>query len=141
MTLKKSVIFVLLVFAISLSGWYTGGSFLARNVTNIELSRSNFDIIAKDLEGSAYADYLIGLGTSVGAVSNTFALVRVGGTATLYDDAIKSLWKNYEENYGSTEGKNLVLANVRYDTDILNLLLFTKTTLYIHADVIEFKEE
>ncbi len=140
MTLKRTVIFVLLVFAISQSGCYTGGSFLAQNVTNIELSRANFDIIAKDLEGSAYADYLIGVGTSVGAVSNTFALVRVGGTAMLYDDAIKSLWKNYEENYGSTEGKNLVLANVRYDTDILNLLLFTKTTLYIHADVIEFKE-
>jgi len=98
-------------------------------VTNIELSRTNFDIIAKNLEGSSYADYLIGFGTSVGAVSNTFALVRVGGTATLYDDAIKSLWKNYEENYGSTEGKNLVLANVRYDTDILNLLLFTKNIL------------
>jgi len=140
MTLKKSVIFVLLVFAISLSGCFTGGSFLAQNVTNIELSRTNFDIIAKNLEGFSYVDYLIGLGIFIGAVSNTFAFVRVGGTATLYDDAIKSLWKNYEKNYGSTEGKNLVLANVRYDTDILNLLLFTKTTLYIYADVIEFKE-
>ena len=110
-------------------------------MTNIELSGTNFDIIARDLKGSAHADYLIGFGTSAGAVSNTFALVRVGGTATLYNDAIKSLWKNYEENYGSTEGRNLVLANVRYDTDILNLLLFTKTTLYIHADVVEFKEQ
>ena len=45
MTLKKSVIFVLLVFAISLSGCYTGGSFLAQNVTNIELAGTNFDII------------------------------------------------------------------------------------------------
>jgi len=141
MALEKSVIFVLLVYAISLSGCSTGGSFLSQNVTDIELSRNNFDIIAKDLEGSAHADYLIGLSTSVGAVSNTFALVRVGGTATLYNDAIKSLWKNYEKNYGSTKGKNLVLANVRYDTDILNLILFTKTTLYIHADIIEFKEQ
>jgi hypothetical protein len=140
MTLKKSVVFVLLIFAISLSGCATGGSFLAQNVTNIELSGTNFDIIARNLEGSAHADYLIGFGTSAGAVSNTLALVRVGGTATLYDDAIRSLWQNYEKNYGSTEGRNLVLANVRYDTDILNLLLFTKTTLYIHADVVEFKE-
>ena len=140
MTLKKSVVFVLLIFAISLSGCATGGSFLSQNVTNIELSGTNFDIIARNLEGSAHADYLIGFGTSAGAVSNTLALVRVGGTATLYDDAIRSLWQNYEKNYGSTEGRNLVLANVRYDTDILNLLLFTKTTLYIHADVVEFKE-
>ena len=58
----------------------------------------------------------------------------------LYDEAIRNLWKNYEEKYGSTQDRNLVLANVRYDTDILNLLVFTKTPLYIHADVIEFKE-
>jgi len=141
MSLKKSVMFVLLVLAISLSGCATGGSFLAQNVTNVELSETNFDIIAHDLEGSAHSDYLIGFGTSAGAVSNTFALVRVGGTATLYHDAIKSLWNNYEENYGSAEGKNLVLINVRYDTDILNLLLYTKTTLYIHADVVEFREQ
>lgn len=141
MILKRSTIFVLLIFALSLSGCYTGGSFLAQNVTNVELSETNFDIVARNVEGSAYADYFLGVGVSMGAVSNTFALARVGGTAMLYDEAIKSLWKNYEAKYGSTEGKNLVLANVRYDTDILNLLLFTKTTLYIHADVIEFKEQ
>ncbi len=141
MILKKSVILVVLVFAISLSGCYTGGSFLAQNVTNIELSRTNFDIIAKDVVGSAYADYLLGFSASTGAVSNTFALVRVGGTATLYNDAVNSLWRNFEENYGSAEGRNLVLANVRFDTDILNLIVFTKTTLYIHADVVEFNQQ
>jgi len=90
--------------------------------------------------GTAYADYLLGFSTSSGAVSNTFALVRVGGTAMLYNDALVNLWSNFEAEHGSAEGRNLVLANVRYDTDILNLVVFTKTTLYIHADVIELRE-
>ena len=141
MMLKKSAVFVLLICALSLTGCTTGGAFLAQNQTNVELSEDNFDIIAKDVVGSAYADYLLGFSTSTGAVSNTFALVRVGGTATLYNDAVNSLWRNFEENYGSAEGRNLVLANIRYDTDILNLIVFTKTTLYIHADVVEFNQQ
>jgi len=139
--LKKSAVLVLLIHALSLAGCTTGGTFPAQNLTNIELSRDNFDIIAKDVAGSAHADYLLGVSSSTGNVSNTLALVRVGGTSTLYNDAVNDLWKNFEENYGSSEGKNLVLANVRYDTDILNLVVFTKTTLYIHADVVEFRQQ
>jgi hypothetical protein len=105
------------------------------------LSRDNFEIIAKDVMGTAYADYLLGVSSSSGTGSNTLALVRVGGTATLYNDALNDLWKNFEENYGSTEGKNLVLVNVRYDADILNLIVFTKTTLFVHADVVEFHQQ
>jgi hypothetical protein len=135
--LKKSVVLELLVCVFLLSGCTTGGAFLAQNLTNVELSRDNFEIIAKD----AYADYLLGVSSSSGTGSNTLALVRVGGTATLYNDALNDLWKNFEENYGSTEGKNLVLVNVRYDADILNLIVFTKTTLFVHADVVEFHQQ
>lgn len=141
MPLKMRVIFVLMALTLMLAGCYSGGSFLAHNMTNVELSENNFTILAREVQGTAHADYLIGLSSSAGAVTNTFALARVGGTAMLYNDAIKSLWKNYEEKHGSTEGKNLMLINVRYDADILNLLVFTRTTLYIHADVVEFKGE
>jgi hypothetical protein len=140
-TLKKSAVLVALTCALSLTGCTTGGAFLAQNQTNVELSEDNFEIIAKDIVGSAHADYLLGFSSSTGAVSNTFALVRVGGTATLYNDAVNSLWSNFEETYGSAEGRNLVLANVRYDADILNLIVFTKTTLYVHADVVEFNRQ
>lgn len=139
--LKKSAVFILMVSPSLLSGCSTGNAFLAQNQTNIELSRDNFDIVAKDVMGTAYADYLLGFSGSSGPVSNTLALVRVGGTAMLYNDALINLWSNFEENYGSAEGRNLVLANVRYDVDILNLLVFTKTTLFVHADVVEFKQE
>jgi hypothetical protein len=139
--LKKSVVLEFLVCVFLLSGCTTGGAFLAQNLTNVELSRDNFEIIAKDVMGTAYADYLLGVSSSSGTGSNTLALVRVGGTATLYNDALNDLWKNFEENYGSTEGKNLVLVNVRYDADILNLIVFTKTTLFVHADVVEFHQQ
>lgn len=139
--LKKSVVLEPLLCVFLLSGCTTGGAFLAQNLTNVELSRDNFEIIAKDVAGIAHADYLLGLSSSSGVGSSTLALVRVGGTATLYNDALNDLWSNFEENYGSTEGRNLVLVNVRYDADILNLIVFTKTTLFVHADVIEFNQQ
>jgi len=138
---KKISVLVLLVSAPVLSGCTTGGAFLAQNLTNVELSEANFEIIAKDVAGSAHADYLLGFSSSAGAVTNTLALVRVGGTATLYNEALNNLWRNFEENYGSADGRNLVLANIRYDADILNLVVFTKTTLYVHADVVEFDQQ
>jgi len=94
----------------------------------------------RNVEGFSRAEYVIGISYSSGFVANTLALVRTGGSAKLYNDAIKNLWDNFKLEYGSTEGRNLLLANVRYDTDILNLLLYTQTDLYIHADIIEFEE-
>jgi hypothetical protein len=139
--LKIRAVLVLMMSPLLLYGCTTGNAFLAQNQTNIELSEDNFDIVAKDVMGTAHADYLLGFSGSSGPVTNTLALVRVGGTAMLYNDALNNLWINFEENYGSAEGKNLVLANVRYDVDILNLLVFTKTTLYVHADVVEFNQQ
>jgi len=122
------------------SGCFTGGSFIAQNATTVELSDANFTIVARDLEGYSKAEYLIGFSFSSGFMANTLALVRTGGTAKLYDEAVRSLWKSYEEKVGNREGKKLALVNVRYDTDILNLLVYTQTELFIHADVIEFAE-
>ena len=131
---------LLITMLVFLSSCTTGGSFLAQNVTNVELSNANFEIVGKNFEGYSKASYLIGFSFSSGNIANTLALVRIGGTAKLYDDAIQNLWKNYREKHGETEGKKLVLANIRTDTDIINLLVYTQTELYITADVIEFKE-
>lgn len=121
-------------------GCTTGGSFLAQNITNVDLSNANFSIVARNVEGYSKASYLIGFSFSTGNIANTIALFRVGGTAKLYDDAVQNLWANYREKHGSTEGKKLVLANIRYDTDMINLLVYTQTELYMTADVIEFGE-
>lgn len=139
--MKNSILlFLFLILLTYLSSCTTGGSFLAHNITNVELSEPNFKIVAKNLEGYSKASYLFGLTYSSGVIANSLALVRIGGTAKLYDDAIQNVWKNYKEKYGDTEGKKLVLANIRIDTDMLNLLVYTQTELYITADVIEFEE-
>lgn len=137
---KIILLFSFLILVAFLSSCTTGGSFLAQNVTNVELSKPNFKIVAKNLEGYSKASYLIGLSYSTGNVANTLALVRIGGTAKLYDDAIKDIWKKYREKYGATEENNLVLANIRIDNDILNLLVYTQSELYITADIVEFEE-
>ena len=129
---------VLLVF---LNGCSTGGSFIANNVTNVELSGPNFNIIAENVQGYSKASYIIGFTYSTGNISNTLALVRVGGTAKLYDDAIQNLWKNFRETHPDKESKNLVLANIRFDNDMLNLLVYTQTELYVTADIVEFEKE
>jgi hypothetical protein len=132
---------LLILTLISLmSGCYSAGSFLSQNVTNVELSDPNFSYVATNLGGTSQAGYLIGISFSTGFMANTFALVRVDGTATLYDDAVQDLWEKYKEKNGDIEGKKLALVNIRYDTDILNLFVYTQTKLYIHADVVEFTE-
>ena len=139
--MKKSILILSsLILMVYLSGCSTGGSFMANNVTNVELSKQNFEFVARNVEGFSRAEYVIGISYSTGSIANTLALVRTGGSAKLYDDAIKNLWDNFRKDYGDTEGRNLLLANVRYDTDILNLLLYTQTDLYIYADIIEFEE-
>lgn len=137
---SKRIMLILLFMALVLTGCTTGSSFLAQNVTSVELSRSNFNIVARNVQGSSQAGYLIGISTSVGQTTNTLALFRVAGTARLYDEAIQDLWKNFEDNYGAVGDRSLVLTNFRYDSDILNLLVYTKTTQYIIADVIEFTD-
>ena len=139
--IQKSIFLLFsFILLLTINSCYTGGSFLAQNTTNIELSNPDFKIVEQNLEGSASADYLIGVSSSLGFISHTLAIVRISGTAKLYNEAIQSIWEKYEEKHGDRSGKKLALINIRYDTDILNLLLYTKTTLYIHADVIEFEE-
>ena len=54
-------------------------------------------------------------------------------------EALENLWKEYEEKHGSVIGKKLALVNVRYDSDALNLILYTKAKISIRADIVEFK--
>lgn len=138
---QKTLLLLLAPFVIAfLSSCSTGGAFIAHNVTNVELSEPNFNYIARNVEGSSSADYLIGVSYSTGFMANSMSLIRIGGTAKLYDSAIQNLWNNFEEKFGPTNGKKLALVNVRYDTDILNLLVYTQTKLFISADVIEFQQ-
>lgn len=129
---------ILSVFLIS--GCTSSGAFLASNRTEVNLQEGNYEIRAANLSGVSEAGYVIGVSFSTGPTVSTLAFGRVTGTGMLYKEAIENLWANYEDEFGSLEGKQLALANIRYDTDILNLLLFTKVTVGVRADVIEFTD-
>jgi hypothetical protein len=139
--MKSKLMFypIALIGALLLSGCASSGLFFSMNNTAVELSENNYEIVATNIAGEAEAGYLLGLSFSAGAATNTLALARVSGSGMLYKEALENLWKNYEEKHGSVVGKKLALVNVRYDSDALNLILYTSAKISIRADVVEFK--
>jgi hypothetical protein len=137
-----TILFVCIMMTASLilSGCSTGGAFIASNETEVQLQKNNFKIVARNVSGEAQAGYILGGTVSAGMACNTFALFRVSGSGMLYKEALENLWKNYEAANGPVEGKRIALINVRYDSDALNLFVYTQPKITIRADVVEFTE-
>lgn len=127
------------IAALLLSGCASTGVFNTSHLTNVQLTEGNYRIIATNVSGEASASYILGVSGAVGTELRTFALVRVGGDRLLYQAAFEDLWQNFEAEYGSVDGRRLALVNVRYDSNALNLLLFTQPQVSIRADVVEFE--
>lgn len=139
--MKGSLLVVSLTLLIFLAtGCSSSGQFSSVNLTNVELSENNYRIVATSVSGEATAGYLLGISFGNGSNQATLALVRVKGEGLLYKEALENLWDNFEQEYGSPEGRKLALVNVRYDTDNLNLLVYTKPKISIRADIVEFIE-
>lgn len=132
---------IILIFALALTlaGCTSSGAFISMNQTNVELGEGNYSLTATGVEGQAEAAYIIGLSYSSGLAANTIALARVSGSEKLYADALDDLWQTYESNHGAITDKKLALSNVRYDADIINLILYTKVKLTVRADIVEFR--
>jgi len=128
------------MFALSAFGCASSGMFPSTNVTEVQLQRGNFKIVARNVSGEAEAGYLVGSSFSLGIYTNTLAVYRISGTGMLYKEALENLWKNYEATNGPVEGKSLALINVRYDSEALNLIVYTQPKVMIRADVIEFTD-
>jgi hypothetical protein len=126
------------LIAAMFAGCASGGMFTASNITEVQLQKNNFIIVARNVSGEAEAGYLFGSTFSLGMMTNTVAALRVSGTGMLYKEALEDLWKNYEAVHGPVEGKKLALVNVRYDADALNLFVYTRPKVMIRADVVEF---
>ncbi len=131
---------VIVSLGIGAAGCSTGGMFAAGNVTDVQLQKGNYKILARGVTGEAEAGYLLGFSMPMGMATNTFALARVNGTGMLYKEAMDNLWKNFESAHGSAEGKKLALINVHYDSDALNLFFYTQPRIIVRADVVEFTE-
>jgi len=136
--MKKFIIGVATLSALFLQGCTTSGAFLSLNQTQVELAQANYSITATNVYGESESAYVLGLSFSNGLTATTLAVGRVEGTGLLYKEALESLWEHYEMDNGAIDGKHLALANVRYDTDILNLFIYTKVKVSVRADVIEF---
>lgn len=133
----KKLIFAIIA-TVFLVGCTSSGAFLSANQTFVNLKEGNYSLTATNVSGEAEASYLFGMSYSTGFAANTVAVARVSGTGKLYAEALENLWTNYEKNNGMTSEHKLALVNVRYDSDILNLFLFTKVTISVRADIIEF---
>jgi hypothetical protein len=133
------IILSFIVVLFLLVGCSNNGMLVGINTTNVELSDANYEIVAPNLIGKSQAAYLLGFSMSLGASTQTMALARVQGTGMLYKEALEDLWKQFESQHGKIEGRKLALANLRYDSESLNLFVYTGVKVFIRADVIEFK--
>ena len=134
-------LFGLSVILTTLVGCASTGRFSSTNLTNVELSKSNFRVIATSVYGEASADYLLGFSFAQGGETQTIALIPLGGDRMLYKVALENLWRNFEQTHGNIKGRSLALVNVRFDSDALNVLVFyTRPKISVRADVIEFVE-
>ena len=134
-------LFGLSVVLTTLVGCASTGRFSSTNLTNVELSKSNFRVIATNVYGEASSDYLLGFSFAQGGETQTIALIPLGGDRLLYKVALENLWRNFEQTHGNIKGRSLALVNVRFDSDALNVLVFyTRPKISVRADVIEFVE-
>lgn len=137
--MKRFQFFVLLTIGmVTFYGCSTTGAFISSNLTNVELSKANYEIVATNVTGASTSGYVLGFTYSYGVATTTIAIARVNGTGKLYQEAIENLWNNFRKNHGDIEGKKLALVNVRYDSDNKNFLVYTEATISVRADVVEF---
>lgn len=134
----KRLFLVSLLAATVISGCTSSGAFVATNQTIVNLNEGNYTLTATNVSGESEAAYILGVSYSSGLLANTLAIARVQGTGMLYAEALENLWNNYEMNHGAVGDKKLALANVRYDADMLNFILYTKVKVIVRADIVEF---
>jgi hypothetical protein len=133
--------FSVFILAIILTSCASTGAFNTATLTEVQLSEADYEIVAVNIKGEASAGYILGASGAITAGQiQTIALARVSGSGMIYSEAIENLWENFRKEYGETEGRSLALINVRFDTEALNLILYTQPTVSVRADVIEFVE-
>lgn len=103
------------------------------------MREGNYHIVAKNVTGSAKSAFILGVSHSWGITTQSFGLIPLKGSKTLYKDAREALWTTFEEKHTSVEGKKLALVNVQYDAATTNYIFYTQATITITADVIEFE--
>lgn len=137
--MKSYPIIILMAVAFLLTGCGNAGMFVASNSTEVQLKESNYTIVAKNVTGTSDISYLFGVSYSWGVATNSAGIIPLDGNKMLYKEARESLWDNFEKQGESIEGRTLALINIQYDSNTTNFLVYTKASVSITADIIEFE--
>ena len=139
--MRRAAMILMIPFTILAAAYLNGcaqaGVFNAGNLTQVELSKPNYKVVSTGVSGTSEAGYLVGVSFSNGPKSGSLSLFRVSGSGHLYKEAMEDLWATFEAERG-VAGRRLALANVRYDADTRNFLVYNDISLSIRADVVEF---
>jgi hypothetical protein len=134
-----SILFALTISMLLLNGCASTGLTASSHLTNVQLGNPNFRIVATNVTGEASANGLLGISYGFGMAATQLALVPLTNDRMLYKIAMQKLWTSFEASNGPAVNRKLALINVRYDSETLNLVLYTKVTTVIVADVVEFQ--
>jgi hypothetical protein len=105
----------------------------------VGLSSNNYQIVATNISGEASSAGIVGISLAIGLGGTQFAIIPLSPNRTLYKNAMQNLWTNFEATNGSAAGRTLALTNLRYDSETLNTVVYTKIKIVVIADVVEFK--
>lgn len=122
-----------------LSGCASTGLTVSSHLTDVQLTGANYRIIATNVSGEGSADAVLGVSLGVGFGTSQVALIPLKKSRRLYNTAMKNLWDSFEAQHGPVANRRLALVNMRYDSDALNLFVYTKVNTVVTADVVEFE--
>jgi hypothetical protein len=137
---KLSISFGIVSLLFFASGCMSSGLTASTHRTDVQLSRANYRIVATNISGKASSDALFGASFGVGVAGNQVALIPLSSSRSLYQLAMKDMWASFETAHGAIGNRRLALVNFRYDSESLNAFIYTKVTVTVVADIIEFQE-
>ncbi len=137
--MKILVLLSIMAIVGTLGGCASAGLTASTHRTDVGLTNNNYRIIATNVCGEASSGGVFGVSYGIGMGGMQLSLIPVTPNRTLYKTAMQNLWSNFEVKNGSPVNRTLALVNLRYDAETLNTFVYTKLTVVIVADVIEFK--
>ena len=136
---RAGLLAAVLLATLTFTGCINSGAFYAANMTEVQLSEDNYQIVATNVQGQSEAGYILGISGSQGGFATTFAMFRVKGDGLLYKAAVEDLWTQFENQNGPVGNRTLALVNVQFDADASNYLgLYSKSVVSVRADIVEF---
>jgi|SRR5687768_16543626 len=138
MKTNVSLLSVIAAGALLLGGCSSTDLTASSHQTNVQLTNGKYRLVATNVSGEGSAEAVLGFSVGVGFGASQVGLIPLTKTRMLYGNAMQNLWANFESKHGPVGNRRVALVNLRYDSDALNLLVYTKVNTVITADVVEF---